>query len=292
MSVIAKNDALLAELEQLGLEAKKASEPEAGSLAVRYRYDPETGQIFGPKGKALKAALNRGTWRVGVWHEGTSVRVMVGRLAFALQYGRWPVGVRYVNGDTSDHRAENLRECESLAMKAARRDGGSASTDLVALPSSSFGEGPDFSDPRSYRAAVWRGRDLRDELDMIERVLGSSVGLHPVQRLKLESVHARMLRQWSRAVAAAAYVSAKLAYSGSGPAPVERQVPDVPLAVTRGPAGPSAAQKKAAGVRPSRKPKAGPSAAQMKAAGVRPSRKAKSGSWARPKKAGAARRSR
>lgn len=76
-------------------------------------YDPDTGVI----------KWKRGTRRVGGTVAGTInekgyIRLRcrgkfyyAHRVAFALIHARWPVEVDHVNGDRSDNRADNLREC-------------------------------------------------------------------------------------------------------------------------------------------------------------------------------------
>ena len=229
--LIAKRPDLVAECEQLGVTLKRRSKPEAASLAGRFRYCGETGVIFGPRGKALKPVANRGAYRVGVWHDGTSVRVGVGRLAFALQHGRWPVGVMYLNGDTSDSRAENLIECGSQRLKSAK---------LAA----SYGE-PEVArglahvspiDLRARRGAWSRGLCLPDELKRIERLLASGV-LKRHDRLRLEQYQARFLAALEPCFAgvreaerflmggrkARSVTSAPLACGGAGPSGPEKR---------------------------------------------------------------------
>jgi len=248
MTMIEKKDALLAELEQLGLESKKRHEPEAGALAGRYSYDPETGDIVGPSGKSLKPHPNRGVFRVGLWHDGRSVRVITGRLAFALQHGRWPVGVHYLNGDTSDNSAANVVECRSLALKAAKPKPIAAPA-AVLVPVVLVDQRA--VDPRNYRGANWGGKNVFDEMRMIRRVLNSSK-LLPWQRRKLEAVLVRLDRIADRLCRVAASAAGS---SVAGAAPSSPSVSKHRAGVR--PKGPSLAQKKAGGLVPPRSKKSG-----------------------------------
>ena len=132
---------------------RRPHEPSANSLARRYRYDPETGAIIGPR-CVLKPRYNRGYYRVGVWHNGATVSVEVGRLAFAIQHGRWPVGIRHESGKTTDCRAVNLSETVSYRLHGIRE-----ARCVV----------------RSYRGAWSGGRDVVHELARVRRLLAGDI---------------------------------------------------------------------------------------------------------------------
>lgn len=183
--LIAERPDLVAECEQLGVTLKRRNEPEASTLVGRFRYCEETGEIIGPRGKALKPVANRDAFRVAVWHENRAVSVMVGRLAFALQHGRWPVGVVYLNGDTSDNRAENLTECGSRRLNAARK-----AARRVEPTQSRSGVHVSPLDVRSRRGAWSGGLCLPDEIERIERALDSGA-LGRLDRRRLEQHQAR-----------------------------------------------------------------------------------------------------
>lgn len=120
-NLIEKSDNTYRKLKELGLSEQRPREPDAKWLEGRYHYNPFTGEIRGPSGKVLKPVVNGryGTVRVGVFYKKKTVAVTVGRLAFALQHGRWPVGIGYRNSDLADNAAENLYEVSSRKLNEA-----------------------------------------------------------------------------------------------------------------------------------------------------------------------------
>ena len=213
METIKADSDLASEAVKLGLSDRRQQEPEAAMLVGRYRYDSQSGHIVGPRGKPLKAFFNKGVWRVGVWHNGRSVSIMVGRLAFALQHGRWPVGIKYLNGDTKDQRAANLEEAVSRALKEARRL--AVERGRLALPAVSD-QVAEYDErrgkPENYRLAKYRGRDVLAEIQKLRRILKSSYPLTRNERVKLEFALARHSSAWYRCCElAAAYDGAQMA---------------------------------------------------------------------------------
>lgn len=121
---IERDDYLYGQAEGAGLAVRHGAEPDADALQGRYRYDGQSGQVFGPSGKPLKPVRSARGWRVGLYlAKGRVVSVDVGRVAFAIQHGRWPVAVRYVNLDRSDFRAANIIECRSAAYRRVENSG-------------------------------------------------------------------------------------------------------------------------------------------------------------------------
>jgi len=74
-----------------------------------------------PAGERAGSARADGYRSIGLG----GVRYLEHRLAFLYVYGRWPSGhLDHINGDTSDNRIDNLRECtpwENLQNRAASR---------------------------------------------------------------------------------------------------------------------------------------------------------------------------
>lgn len=81
----------------------------------RFSYDRETGRITGSKGDPVGtlATKQRRKLLVVTFRDPRTrrPRVISGpKLAFALELGRWPTGVRQLNGDMGDLRWANLVE--------------------------------------------------------------------------------------------------------------------------------------------------------------------------------------
>jgi len=254
MSTIEKNDALRSEAERLGLELRRKNEPDASTLWQRFTYNAETGVITGPMGKPLKASENRGVWRVGLWANKKSVPVMVGRLAFAIQHERWPVGIIYRDGDTSNHCAANLVEVASRALKTARAIASgavSAERSLVALPlPDGFPDWETFEaaqDPANLAGAYYRGRFIPDEINKIDEVLLYGT-LTDRQRVALEKQVILFRYRWVEAIKAASAFRVLGGLPGHAFGNWMPEKPKETTGVRVGPKGPTRAQKKAAGV--------------------------------------------
>jgi len=258
MSLIEKNDALVSEAERLGLELRRKNEPDASTLFGRYSYNAETGVITGPTGKPLKSSENRGVWRVGLWSKENknSVPVMVGRLAFAIQHGRWPVGLSYRDRDTTNHCAANLKETYSKALQTARAIAADPVSFQRSLVRSALPDGfPDWEtfealqDPSNLVGAYYRGRFIPDEINKIDDVLRHGT-LTDRQRIVLENKLILFRYSWVKAINAANAVRVFAGWPCAG-----NWLPEKPKETTGarvGPKGPTRAQNKAAGVSRSR----------------------------------------
>lgn len=83
-------------------------------------YDPDSGVFTrlidcnrSKKGEAVSCKHNKGYFRVSI--DGT--RYLLHRLAFLFMEGRMPDEIDHINGDRSDNRWANLRECCSRQNK-------------------------------------------------------------------------------------------------------------------------------------------------------------------------------
>ena len=129
------------------------------TLRQLLRYEPETGKLFwrerGPEwfsdGKdgsannaakwnarfAGKEALNSGSGSHGYFDGAVlGVGALAHRVAFAIVYGRWPVGVDHIDGDRRNNRLSNLREAdhaENALNRKVRSDNTSGAAGVWSL---------------------------------------------------------------------------------------------------------------------------------------------------------------
>lgn len=84
--------------------------PEIAWLRERYSYDPETGEITGPKRKMIKTKASDGYLTLNARRKGFGI-MSAHRIAFAIMKGHWPKGeIDHINGNRSDNRWINLRD--------------------------------------------------------------------------------------------------------------------------------------------------------------------------------------
>jgi len=120
----------------------------------RIRPDPQTGQVFGLRGRALKMRPDRsGLLMVSFGGDYSYVHRVIAYVAFGEQALQAGVAVEHISQDLQDNRAENLR----LAFGAARG---------VRESQGAFGSGMPYKviDPSSGKAlAHFRTRELAEE---------------------------------------------------------------------------------------------------------------------------------
>lgn len=90
---------------------RKHELPSIEWLRQRFRYDPETGVVVGPRGRPLVATIKG--YRC-VYLRDPARHISVNRLAFALMTGRWPHLVDHIDGDKGNDRWANLREVTQM----------------------------------------------------------------------------------------------------------------------------------------------------------------------------------
>ncbi len=101
--------------------------PTVEELRAALEYDPETGHLTWQPRAEVSREQKRWNKRHAGRIAGAQCRLgylrfkfadrtySAHRIAFALHYGRWPVGeIDHVNGMRRDNRAENLREASRL----------------------------------------------------------------------------------------------------------------------------------------------------------------------------------
>jgi hypothetical protein len=93
-------------------------------LRARVSYDPETGNFYrkNSKNEITPAGVTdrNGYLVLRFRKEGRRQKVYAHRAAFFLAHGRWPKQLDHANGDKTDNRLCNLREC-TPAQNAVNR---------------------------------------------------------------------------------------------------------------------------------------------------------------------------
>jgi hypothetical protein len=102
--------------------------PPVAVLKALYTYDPATGEVrhrhkrggSNPGDLAGSLCPRKGYRSCQVTHEGTTFRVYVHRLAYALHHGvdPYPLMVDHINRERSDNRAANLRLVDAKGNRA------------------------------------------------------------------------------------------------------------------------------------------------------------------------------
>lgn len=87
----------------------KPPRPNIADLQSRFRYDPATGQIDGPRGENIGRVGTAGAVSIQLVQ---GVECNRARLAFALMLGRWPRTMQHLDGDKTNDRWSNLAEGE------------------------------------------------------------------------------------------------------------------------------------------------------------------------------------
>lgn len=146
-------------------------------LRARVAYDPETGKFYrkNSKGEPTPAGLtDRNGYLVLRFQQkkqGRRDKVYAHRLAFFLTYGRWADQIDHANGDKTDNRLCNLRECTGSQNSTNRETPGNTN---------------------GYRGVHYHHRTDRYEAYCGEQYVGS--GKTPYEAAKAYDTGAR--RKW------------------------------------------------------------------------------------------------
>ena len=76
-----------------------------------YRYDENTGEIFGIKGGVVKGKNKNGSVRITITHNSKSYSLSGVKFAWYFKHNELPIWdkIKHINGDNSDNRIVNLR---------------------------------------------------------------------------------------------------------------------------------------------------------------------------------------
>jgi len=138
-------------------------------LLENLRYDPEAGLFFWVKARARNirkvgdvAGLPRKKGYSQIWIENRPYASH--RLAFLYMTGRWPDVVDHIDGDKTNNRWDNLRECSGSTLNNANMRRPSRNTSGIKGVSWSSSNGRWYAsimrDGRSYNLGYY---DLKED---------------------------------------------------------------------------------------------------------------------------------
>ncbi|MCA1775521.1 MAG: HNH endonuclease, partial [Loktanella sp.] len=98
--------------------------PSIAELRERFRYDPETGELFGPHNRAYTGKAYGYIIAPFKTASGTQMLLRAHRVAFAIMTGKHPHQIDHINGRRDDNRWSNLRDCSASQNRYNNRQPG------------------------------------------------------------------------------------------------------------------------------------------------------------------------